>query len=341
MIHDIASSSNRQVDDIIQGLVGIYEAVFPGRIRGYYLTGSFVAGGLTPLSDLDLCVLFKGDYASTEEEATARRLNSALYAARFTPIRLDIPARCEQHLSPHDRILLKLASRPVFGEDVRDAIALPAMDDYIRATMEMAHDNLARVLRGPDWREMTTLTFPLDYPDPADEFYGYAWKRIPFWYPPETTHGLKELVTTIGRMTTALIAHKAQRYVPQRKDSVSLYRECIGDEWTEYVAAIYHHGKGRWGYLVPDDPSERQDLRALCHQTLGFENHFLATYRAYLRSELTHGDDTAKRFALHRLREVLFSDDETIAAIEASASGGDASLGQEAAETLRQMRGRK
>jgi predicted nucleotidyltransferase len=304
----VESSGNQQVDDIIEGLIGIYEAVFPGRIRGYYLSGSYVAGGLTPLSDLDLFVLFKERFANPEEAATARRLNQALYTARLTPMRLDIPAQGEHNLSPHDRIQLKLASRVVYGEDARDTIALPAMDEYIRATMQLAHGNLARVLRCPDWHEMAVLTFPLDYPDPDDEFFGYAWKRIPFWYPPDTTRGIKELVMTIGRITTALIAHKARRYVPQRGDSVTLYRECIGDEWSDYVAAIYRDGKARWGYLVPDDPTERQSLRNLCSQTLGFENHFLATYHAYLLSELAHGDDPARQFALDRLREVTFPD---------------------------------
>lgn len=36
---------NATIDAIIDGLIGIYEAVFPERIRGYYLTGSYAAGG--------------------------------------------------------------------------------------------------------------------------------------------------------------------------------------------------------------------------------------------------------------------------------------------------------
>lgn len=299
-------TGNSQIDDIIQGLIAVYEAVFPERIRGYYLTGSYVAGGLNPLSDLDLLILFKGAFADDEERDRARRLNGAFYHARLTAIRLDLPARSERDLSPLDRILLKLASRPIYGEDVRDEIALPSLPDYTRATMELAYGNLARVLRGPDWRTPAALTYLLSYPDPDDEFFGYAHRRFPMWYPPEITGGLKELVTTVGRLATAIIALRAGRYVPQRADSVTLYREAIGDEWSAYVAEIYAAGKGRWGYLVPSDPAERAHLRDLCRQTLAFENHFLTVYRDFLLAE-SHDPDPARRdVATQEFRDLGF-----------------------------------
>lgn len=299
-------TGNGQIDDIIQGLIAVYEAVFPRRIRGYYLTGSYVAGGLTPLSDLDLLILFKGAFADDEERDRARRLNGAFYHARLTAIRLDLPARSEQNLAPLDRILIKLASRPIYGEDVRDEIAPPSLPDYTRATMESAYDNLARILRGPDWRTAAALTFPLIYPDPADEFFGYVHKRFPMWYPPEVTQGLKELVTTVGRLATAIIALRAGRYVPQRADSVTLYREAIGDEWGDYLAEIYEAGKGRWGYLVPTDPAERARLRDLCRRTLAFENHFLIAYRDFLLAESRDADPARGDAATRQLRPLGF-----------------------------------
>lgn len=186
------STGNATIDDLVAGLIAVYEAVFPGRVRGYYLTGSYAADDLTPLSDLDLLILFRGAFADTAEAERARRLNRAFYFARFAAVRLDLPARAEADLGPLDRVLLKLASRPVYGEDVRDRIALPTIADYTRATMAIAYGNLARILRGPDWRTAAALTYPLDYPDPADEFFGYARARFAIWYPPGTTAGLKD-----------------------------------------------------------------------------------------------------------------------------------------------------
>jgi len=334
----IIPSGNTQVDDIVRGLVGIYEAVFPGRVRGYYLTGSHAEGDATALSDLDLCVVLKGDFADAEEAQRARRLNQVFYTARLTPIRLDIPARAESALSPLDRVLLKLASRVVYGEDICDDIALPDLPSYRRATTRMAVQNARIVLRGRDLRGPETLIFPLDYPDRHEEFHGYTQKRIPFWYPPSIERGLKELVTTVGRMATALIALLAGRYVPQRRDSVHLYRECIGDGWTEYVAAIYELGKGRWGYLLPEDEADRRALRDLCRWTLAFENHFLSTFRTYLLAELRGKDDTGKSFAAQQLGEVLYPGDEAIAtALREVIQGDNAALCQEATATLQRL----
>lgn len=333
----ITPSGNGQVDDIVRGLVGLYEVVFPGRIRGYYLTGSYAEGGVTALSDLDLFVVFKGDFIDAEEGLRGRRLNQVFYTARLTPIRLDIPARSERHLSPLDRVLLKLASRPVYGEDIRDTIALPDLPAYRRGVTHIAVHNARIVLRGDNLRGPETLTFPLDYPEPHAEFYGYARTRVPFWYPPAVEHGLKELVTTVGRMATALIALRAGRYVPQRRDSVRLYRECIGDGWTEYVAAIVEGGKERWGYLVPEGAADRRLLHDLCRQTLAFENHFLGTYRAYLLAELRSDDDADRRFAAQRLGEVLYPDEEVAAALRDAARSDNAALRREANAAVRRL----
>lgn len=299
-------TGNATIDAIIAGLVAVYEAVFPERIRGYYLTGSYAEGDLTPLSDLDLLILFKGAFADAAEAARARRLNGAFYFARFTAVRLDLPARCEADLSSPDRVLLKLASRPIYGEDVRDQITLPAIIDYTRATMTMAYNNLARVLRGPDWRTTAALSYPLAYPDPDDEFFGYARARFAIWYPPGTSEGIKELVTTVGRLATAIVALRASRFVPQRADSVALYRELIGDGWSAYLAEIYRLGKGRWGYLVPADPGERTKLRDLCRRTLAFENHFLRVYHDHLCAELRDGDAATRSDAAARLDALGF-----------------------------------
>lgn len=157
----IAASGDAQMDEVVRGLVGIYEAVFPGRIRGCYLTGSYAAGGVTALSDLDLFVIFKEDFADAAEAATARRLNQVFYTARLTPCRLDIPARAEHALAPLDRVLLKLASRPIYGEDIRNAIALPDLAEYRRATVAVALDRARVVLRGVALRGPDTLTAPL------------------------------------------------------------------------------------------------------------------------------------------------------------------------------------
>ncbi|MFB2768181.1 hypothetical protein ACE1AT_02630 [Pelatocladus sp. BLCC-F211] len=54
------------------------------------------------------------------------------------------------------------------------------------------------------------------------------------------------------------------------------YRIWINDEWTTLVEAIDDYCRKRWAYIVPVEKEQRQQLRGLCEQALGFENHFLA-----------------------------------------------------------------
>jgi predicted nucleotidyltransferase len=328
----ISPTGDRQVDDIIRGVVGIYEAVFPARVRGYYLTGSRADGSAAALSDIDLYVVFKGEFAGPEEEATARRLNNVLYTSRLSPIRLDVPARGERGLSPLDRLALKTASRFLYGEDIRDRLALPAIADYTRAVLHGAQRAIATVLRGVE-----TLAFPLGYPDPDGEFYGYDRVRLPFWYPPGVERGLKELVLSTGRAATAIVARRCGRFVARKSESVGAYRACVADEWAPYLAALHGWGTARWGYLVPEAAGERALLRDLCRRTLAFENHFLALYRDYLLAQLGRADPAGRLFAAQRLGEVLYPDEEIGRALRELGRGDDAELRHVVRATLRRI----
>lgn len=58
------SAGNREVDNILRGVIGIFESVFPDRIRGYYLTGSYTDGTAVPASDIDVDILFIDNFIS-------------------------------------------------------------------------------------------------------------------------------------------------------------------------------------------------------------------------------------------------------------------------------------
>jgi predicted nucleotidyltransferase len=52
-----ALSISPTTNPVVRGLVELFELVFPARIRGYYLLGSFAEGTAVALSDIDLMVL--------------------------------------------------------------------------------------------------------------------------------------------------------------------------------------------------------------------------------------------------------------------------------------------
>ena len=201
-----ASTGNAQVDQILSGIVGIYETVFPGRVRGYYLAGSYADGSAVPAgSDIDLYLLFK-EPLTQEEEEKARRIRR--HCERICPVELELPVRSEAHLR-ENAPGIKCASRLIYGEDIRDAIPLPDFDTYLRQVTQAPLLHSARLRnRGP---ERSPLRFPLDAPDPSDEFCGYVeTKKDPDGREWRST---KPLVHTVGWAATGTIGLEARQEV--------------------------------------------------------------------------------------------------------------------------------
>lgn len=280
--NDGQAISGPGADPVVRGLVGVFDAAFPGRVRGCYLLGSYAEGTTVGLSDVDLVVLFKGGFAAGEEER-ANRLVSA--CGLLSAVRLDVVLRCEASL-PAEDVRLKLGSVLVGGEDVRAGLPLPTPEAHARYMTGWA-EHFIRLLHdgaGPGQ--------PLRYPDAADAFYGYARVRIPEWYPPGATAGTKELVAGVCWTATALLSllHGAAGYAGTKGEAVSRYRDAGDGEWGGYVAAVYGRCKGAWRYGVPEGAAERDELRALCQRALPFFAHYQAVYREYLGRQREAGE---------------------------------------------------
>ncbi|GAC1639502.1 MAG: hypothetical protein NVS4B2_28970 [Chloroflexota bacterium] len=265
----IASAGNETVDEVVRRFVEAYGDVFPGQGVSYYLIGSWIDGMTNHLSDIDLIVVRHSGDPSDADRQSAERICRSLQS----PIRLDVAVLTERDLpGSHIGVNLKLDSLLLAGEDVRDRLPLPSMEDYIESTCEAAQYFMARVLRGRD-----TVTLPIGYPEPDGDFYGYDRKRIDEWYPPSVHRGLKEVVSTGTHIARALVAVQGQRYVGSKTSAITVYGEIIGDEWATYLETLYRKGKMEWAYLISQDEGERRILKALCAQFLFLERHFLET----------------------------------------------------------------
>jgi hypothetical protein len=285
----VNTTGKGKVDEIIRGIVGIFEMVFPGRIRGYYLTGSYSDGSAVTTSDIDMFIIFKDSFTNDEEEL-ARQL--WLYCRQISFVKIDLIRINEERLLRVGNIGVKIATLLMYGEDIREKIPLPVFDTYLRGVTEASFSYLAGDLRGGD-----SLVFPLDYPDPTGVFYGYDTKE----WDTET----KGLVSSVCRAATAIVALKGGRYVGKKSDSIKSYKDCVNDEWTGFLEEMYGWGRERWGYRIPEDEVERDRLRELCKRTLAFENHYLSTYREYLLAQLRREDDGCRLFAVKRLGETI------------------------------------
>ena len=57
-----ASTASDRADRALRQVIGVFEAAFPGRVRAYYMDGSFADGTGLATSDVDLTVVFAHEY---------------------------------------------------------------------------------------------------------------------------------------------------------------------------------------------------------------------------------------------------------------------------------------
>lgn len=316
-------TADERVNNILGGTIGLLEAAFPNRLRACYLTGSYADGSAVPSSDIDLFVLFRRAMRDDEE---AKALYVGNCCTMLSPIGIDLYPNAENQLSWFATVFIKHASRLLYGEDIRDKITPVSIEDFARGSFHGCFDFLAE-LRGVD-----RLDFPLAYPDPQDEFYGYYRQKR---RADGSLHADgKKLVTSVACAATSLIALKARRYVYTKDDCVKVYNESLGGEWADFLSTIYQRGKKDWKYRIPEDAAARRELRELCRQTLAYENDFVKIYRDYLLEELKHDNAEVRLFAARRLGEIVFPDEEIIAALEVAGQAAHDELRQAAQDSL-------
>ena len=295
-----ASTGDARADETLRALVTACEAAFSGRVRSYLLSGSYAEGDAIPESDLDLGVLFRG--AVTDDE---RQRLYMLARAIEGPgaIRLDVLA-----LDERQYLRNATADAPeaitVYGDDVRGELTLEPLA-RARARYLSAATYYIWQMRGL----RPGLVWPLDYPDPDGEFFGY--ERYGYFNGDGAeemyTPGARTMLNCATMIATARLTHAGQR-VPSKRRCVEWYAGLAPGESAAWLAALYAACKGRWRYRVPSDPAERVELRALCAPMLAFENDFLSFARPLNESALAAKDEYSWPRACDRLRWVAYPD---------------------------------
>lgn len=304
----ITTTGSVLADRIVQGMINVFEHVFPQHLCAAYVEGSYADGSAVATSDLDVILVFHVPLTTRREQEVVADLISA--CQDMSALELDITLTDLPHLQQSADPMFKLGARLLYGRDIRETIPLMPMVRWSRQRMHAAFWLTIHVFQRPQ-----PVAAPLTFPNPDDPFYGYAAR--PIQLPDGTTiPTTRNLIRVTGWIATARIAYEAQEYVVRKRACVSTYRETIGDGWSNLLDTIDQRCRQTWQYRIPGGAEEQAELRAIAMQVLAFENHFLGVYRQFLLDELSSADDTAQTSALAMLKRTWLSDSEILDAVD-------------------------
>jgi hypothetical protein len=341
-----ASAGQEHLDPLLHDLIHLFERSFPTRIRSYYLGGSYSDGtavGHTSspnFSDVDLFVIFRKTITE-DESATFQRLVAECQST--SPVQVDAQAYSEDDLvlSPGKdatqtsfvNALIREASSLISGEDIRTDLAPIAFERYVLDVIESGifHVGIPRQRESISYPLVTPLIFPLTYPDPTGEFYGYDVVPARLGAP----EGTRVLVALTAWIATLILALETGRYAGQKSQSIRLCQEYLpNDQHVQRAANIYHTCKGAWGYVLPTDAKDREQLRRLCRDTLHLENAYLKLCRGYVLAQLQQDGVDEKRQAIRILQSVAYGDSEMVATLRTLEHDTDEEVRRNVAKAL-------
>ena len=252
-------------DRLIGGLRDRILADFPGQIRSLYLLGSRALGRQIETSDLDLAVIFK-EGGAEKRRAVAEWLGRV---RRDGGPMLDATVLVEEDYARGVRPYLQIA-RLLAGEDVlKDRPLKPAEE----VTAYYAH--LAAYFIWAVRGRPAALRYPLEYPEPEGEFFGYERYGIRVGdsqYGP----GFSQLVNCVSCVATFRLADLAGEFFPNKSMMAAAYARCFpADPWLDLVTGVYELGRVRSQGRLPAGGAERRQLAEFCRRTLAFENEGL------------------------------------------------------------------
>jgi len=304
----VGSTGDPIIDDIVRKIVGVFETAFPGRIASYYVVGSYAYRDAVALSDIDLRVIFEGEFLGDHE--VEKFLQVRQECRLDSPVQIDLPPLSEARLYSdenwlHEALGIKTSGVLLYGRDLRDRLPMPDLDSYLRNYTEAPV-----MFMGSLRRQTTGLAYPLGYPNPHGPFYGYDES--------ERQTSTQMMVLMAGYATTCLIAMHTGEMVNKKSDWIASYKTHVGDAWTLLLENIYGKCRLEWGYRIPESEPDRRMLRELCRKTLAFENYYLLRYREYLLTELRSGDADRGSLAIARFKDVSYPDNEVATVLEST-----------------------
>jgi hypothetical protein len=296
-------------DSLLGEVCQRFQAAFPGRIGGIYLLGSRALGCAIASSDWDLAVVFRGAVADAERK-TAQNLAADI--RRSGPLVLELTvldeAEARRGVRPHIKI-----GKLVEGDDVLEDCPLKPRTELL-GYFSYSALYFSWMVRG----KPPLLAYPLAYPDPTGEFFGYEQNGI--WTGENTFRpGLGLLVNLAVSIANFHLALEADEFVPNKSLTVARFRQRFpAAPLGAWLQVVFELGRQRWQGTIPAAADDRLALADLCRRTLAFENEGVGLGILQL-PQLAAAPDLELKQRLRGVLKVLRSDSPAHAAALAAA----------------------
>jgi hypothetical protein len=323
----IGSTGSLLADHTIRGIVHLFESLLPGRMCSWYFEGSYATQSAVPTSDLDLILVLHAPLVTEQEQTLLATLLEACQS--ISSLELDVTVTDLETLQRSADPMFKLRARLLAGSEIRDTVPLIPIVLWARERMHAAFWLMIHVFHRPE-----PVVTPIPFPDPADRFYGYAARRTQRVDGSEVLT-TRDLIRVTGWIATARIAYQAQQYVVDKRSCVAIYRDVIGDEWTDLLVTIDQRCRQDWHYLVLGGKEEQEELQAVGRHVLAYENHFLGMYDQFLADELTSNDASAQATALEMLGRTWHPEPSILALLHQLAEVEHTNIGMAAKQLLK------
>ncbi len=270
------SSGNPLVDRILQGLVGVFEMLFPEKIKAYILTGSYMAHHAVGTSDIDIYIIFKQPLDAEEYAAFWR---AKTRCNQISPVDLDLKPFSYPQLKRLGYPNVRDYGQTLYGEDFASDCE-PMAGEAVQLLGFHALNFIFRARGNPP-----ELVFPLSVPDANMPFYGYA-KRAARAFGENQRQGTKSLINIASRTAMSMIALETGLPVFSKRECMESFRSRDEDPWQAFLEDVEHLCRDEWDYKVPEGEMEQRKLKDICLLALEFENHYLGMLREHLLEEL-------------------------------------------------------
>ena len=181
--------------------------------------------------------------------------------------------------------LLKNHSLILFGTDTRNSMP-DVLPPHVTLLMQDFVGSLKMIHAFETWPR--NLTYPLTYPDPDGEFYGYDLNGIKLNdYPLDDFKlGTPTLIHHLLLGAELLSRLRVVRHIFSRQQTIRNYEGVVGDGWTSILREATERCRDTWFYKIPPDKENRTYLRLLCKKTLDFENRIVSNCQNQLQKLL-------------------------------------------------------